>query len=72
MSIRVYAAYENTLSRTGRDMKSFTKALNAARSLSITNGVAEVREFTSKGVEAFRAAFQDGKWIGHEVEAERP
>lgn len=65
--IRIYSQYEHTLLRTGRGMKSFTKALDKARSMSISTGMAEVRELTSKGTELLRAIFVDGKWVGHDA-----
>ena len=62
--IRIYCAYEGVLCRTGREMKSFTKALEKARSMSLPAGVVEVRELTAKGTEILRACFKSGVPLG--------
>lgn len=62
--LRIYASYEGILSRTGRDLKNLGSALEKARTLSLPEGVAEVRELTAKGTEILRAVFSKGVPLG--------
>ena len=67
MTYNIYAAYSNTLSRTGHSLTSLTKALQKARQMSFSYPAVEVRERLPRGTEVIREIFVAGAPISGQM-----